>query len=168
MKRSRSRVWRWMLPERIFTPELWLPDARGISLGAAFGVFWALAPVPMQSVFAALSALWSRANIPAAIVCCWISFPGYQLIVWPLQWWLGHLMLSPFGCATEVHAAQIKQAAAHALAGDYAAIDSLTSGQLPGMAAELLLGCLLSCCAVFVLIWGLCSLLFRLRKKKQP
>ena len=56
-KRSESRAWQVLLPERLFSPELWLWTPRGVATGAAWGTCWAIAPVPLQMVFAVLSCI---------------------------------------------------------------------------------------------------------------
>ena len=48
-KRAGSRVWSLMLPERLFTPELWLWEPRSVARGAAWGTSWAIAPVPLAT-----------------------------------------------------------------------------------------------------------------------
>lgn len=144
-KREQSRLWRALLPAGIFSPELWLRNPKAISIGAALGVFWALAPVPMQSLFALLSALRFHANIPIAFASCWISFPGYQLILWPLQWWVGHEILTSMHCGSGLSAETVKKAAHLAMDGQTEAIYPLLGAELPLATAELLLGCLVTC-----------------------
>lgn len=161
-------MWRWLLPERIFSPGLWQWEATGVSTGAAWGIFWALAPVPLQSIFAILSALMFRANIPIALASCWLSFPGYQLIVWPLQWWLGNRIMAWFNADSGISVSMTRQAAELILSGDYAELRQLLGQQLPGIAGELMLGCLLSCSMAYLLVWSTTRLLFRLGHKKLP
>ncbi len=92
----------------------------------------------MQSLFALLSALRFRANIPIAFASCWISFPGYQLILWPLQWWVGHEILTSMHCGSGLSAETVKEAA-------HLAMDGQTEAIYPLLGAELLLGCLVTC-----------------------
>ena len=40
-KRSGSRLWNALLPEKLFNPTLWLWEPQGVATGAAWGVFWA-------------------------------------------------------------------------------------------------------------------------------
>ena len=63
-KRAASRLWAVMLPESLFRPELWLWEKSSVARGAAWGTSWALAPVPMQTIFAVLSSIRTRGNIP--------------------------------------------------------------------------------------------------------
>ena len=164
-KRSQSRLWRILLPERIFEPALWLWQPRSVSAAAAWGVFWAFAPVPMQSIFAILCAMWHRANIPIALAVCWISFPGYQLIIWPAQWWLGHALLTPFGLESAFSLHMAKDTVQAILNGPLSSACADLGAQLPGIAAELLLSCLGSCTAAALLVYALCRAAFRIFRR---
>lgn len=61
--------------DRLFANELWHPTGQKFALGMAIGAFFALMPLPVQMIAAALSAFFLRANIPAAIAGTWISNP---------------------------------------------------------------------------------------------
>ncbi|PAZ01035.1 MAG: hypothetical protein CAK90_02560 [Spartobacteria bacterium AMD-G4] len=61
--------------DRLFANELWHPTGQKFALGMAIGAFFALMPIPVQMIAAALSAFFLRANIPAAIAGTWISNP---------------------------------------------------------------------------------------------
>jgi uncharacterized protein (DUF2062 family) len=61
--------------ERLFANELWHPTGQKFALGMAIGAFFALMPLPVQMIAAALAAFFLRANIPAAIAGTWISNP---------------------------------------------------------------------------------------------
>lgn len=158
-QREKSRLFRYILPLSLFDEQLWLRKREGIARGAACGVFWALAPVPLQTIFAAVSALKVRGNMPIAIVSCWISIPGYQLIAWPLQWWLGAEVFQLMGggsgasMATAKHAAKLLCESPHLLASAFNDI------YLPLLAAEFIIGCLISCTLIAFLAYGLTMLL---------
>ena len=64
-----------MFGDRLFANELWNPTGQKFALGMAIGAFFALMPLPVQMIAAALSAFFLRANIPAAIAGTWISNP---------------------------------------------------------------------------------------------
>lgn len=164
-KRSQSRLWRFLLPERIFEPALWLWQPRSVSTAAAWGVFWAFAPIPMQSIFAILCAMWHRANIPIALAVCWISFPGYQLVVWPAQWWLGHALLTPFGLESDFSLRMAKETAQAILNQPLSSACEQLGAQLPAIATELLLGCLVSCTAAALLVYAVSRAAFRIFRR---
>ena len=63
------------LGERLFAPELWHPTRQRFASGMAVGAFFALLPIPIQMLAAALMAYMTRVNIPAAIAGTWISNP---------------------------------------------------------------------------------------------
>lgn len=160
-RRATSRLWRVMLPEQLFTPGLWLWEPRGVATGSAWGVAWALAPVPMQTIFAVLSSIWTRGNIPMAVLTCWISIPGYQVIVWPLQWYVGALILGSLSLGSGVDMQLIRDAAAAAPMGPEAVFDILGRVNLWLLGAELLLGCLVTCALLGGLVYGCIRLLWR-------
>ncbi len=160
-KRSRSRVWAALLPERLFAPELWLWEQRGVATGAAWGVAWALAPVPMQTILAVLSSVVTRGNVPISVISCWISIPGYQVILWPLQWWVGAAMLGSLSLSSGVDMNLIRMAAEAAPQGFSAVLDILGQINLWLLGSELLLGCMLTSAAAGGLVYGLIHLLWR-------
>jgi uncharacterized protein (DUF2062 family) len=108
LRRSRIRPWlkrvprqrhvrgTWlhrMLGDRLFSPDLWRPNRRSVSLGAAAGLFWAMMPIPFQMLPSGITAYLLRFNVPAAITVVWITNP----FTWPLilywQYRLGLLLL---------------------------------------------------------------------------
>ena len=159
-KRDTSRLWRILLPEQLFSPALWLWEPRGVATGSAWGVCWALAPVPMQTIFAVLSAMWTRGNIPMSVVSCWISIPGYQIIVWPLQWYVGALLLGSLSMSSGVDMQLMREAAAAAPDGIAAVLSVLGRVNLWLLCLELLLGCLVTCTALGGLVYGSIRLLW--------
>lgn len=115
----------------------------------------------MQSVFAILSAMWHRANVPIALAVCWISFPGYQLFIWPAQWWLGHRILALCGLESGFSLQLAQETAKTAVNHSFSEACANLEAQLPGIAAELLLGCIVSCTTAAFLTYGIFRLLFR-------
>ncbi len=95
--RRRRGKWERHLPARIFDPQLWLWERRSIARGVGWGSALAITPIPLQSLSAIFMCLWVRGNVPMAMLSCWISFPGYQIVAWPLQWALGAFILTSFG-----------------------------------------------------------------------
>lgn len=160
-KRSTSRLWNALLPEKLFNPELWLWEQRGVAIGAGWGVFWAFAPVPMQTIFAVLCSAATRGNVPISVLSCWISFPGYQVILWPLQWWAGAALLGCLGLSSGVDMELIRSAAAVAPQGMDAMLQVLGVVNLWILGIELLLGCIITSAAAGALVCGLIQLIWR-------
>ena len=146
-KRANNRFLRAVLPERIFDDALWVWARRPVAVGIGWGVAWAIAPVPLQTIFAALCSLWRRGNIPVSVAACWLSFPGHQVFVWPLQWWVGYHVLRFFGWSSRSTFGIIWDAAAHLTQGWEPVLDSLKDLEIPCVAVELLTGCILTCAA---------------------
>ncbi len=164
-KRRHSGAWRILLPEKIFSSELWLWESRSVSIGVAWGMFWAIAPVPMQSLFAVLCAAWSRANIPIALTACWLSFPGYQIIVWPFQWWVGHLCFSLFGAESDL-SPELAQEVAQNILNHPGALQNQPGSMLPTIISELLLGCLITCTLAALIAGCTTKAAFRIFRRK--
>lgn len=162
-KRSNSRLWKTLLPEKLFSPDLWLWEPTGVARGSAWGVFWALAPVPMQTIFAVLSSIGTKGNIPMSVVTCWISVPGYQVILWPLQWWVGAAILSAFNTGSGVDMDLIRAAAEAAPEGLSAMLLVLGQIDLWKLCAELLLGCLITCAFTGAVVYSIIRLIWSSR-----
>ncbi len=159
-QRARDTLLGRLLPESVFSPALWHWERRGVATGAAWGVSMAFAPLPLQTFFAALACVWRRGNLPIGIASCWVSVPGYQIIVWPLQWWVGALLLRALGCGSGASSTLIAESARAFSQGWNAGIAPLHEISLPLLAAEFLLGCLVTCAllgfflkALILLIW---------------
>ena len=56
-------------------PNLLHINRQSVSLGVFIGVFCAFLPLPVQTILAALIALWWRANLAISIILVWISNP---------------------------------------------------------------------------------------------
>ena len=160
-KRAGSRAWKVMLPERLFTPELWLWEARSVAKGAAWGTSWAIAPVPMQMVFAVLCSIRTRGNIPMAVLSCCISFPGYQVFAWPLQWYVGALLLGSMGLGSGIDMEVVRNAATAATQGWGQVMHALQDVNLWMIGVELLIGCLITCALMAACTYSLVMLLWR-------
>lgn len=81
------------LGDRLFAREMWQPERRRFAFGCAIGVFFAMMPIPVQMVGAALSAFLARINIPAAVACTWVSNPLTTPLILFSQYRLGSLLL---------------------------------------------------------------------------
>jgi uncharacterized protein (DUF2062 family) len=75
LKQLRGTFLHRLMGERLFEPRLWHWDRRGMALGFAIGAFFSALPIPLQSAPAAILAVLLRANVPAALVGCWVSNP---------------------------------------------------------------------------------------------
>lgn len=163
-KRAASRLWAVMLPESLFRPELWLWEKSSVARGAAWGTSWALAPVPMQTIFAVLSSIRTRGNIPMSVLSCCISFPGYQLVAWPLQWYAGSVLLGWLGLSSGVDMELMRSCAAAATTEGWgAALQELKEVNLLRLCAELLIGCAVTCAATGSVAYSLVMLFWRKR-----
>ncbi len=163
-KRQESRLWRIALPEKLFSPSLWEFEPRSVATGAAWGVSWALAPVPMQTIFAILSSVWTRGNIPMSVLACWISFPGYQIVVWPLQWYVGALVMRGLSLGSGVDMELMREAARAIPQGMGAVMAQFNHVNTLILCAEFLIGCLLTCAFTGAMVYGCIILLWRQKK----
>ncbi len=87
--RIRKRPWLVALTKPIFDRYLWTPSRNTVAGGLSIGLFCAMLPVPFQMIFAALSSMRARVNIPIAMAACWVSNPFTQVAIWLAQEKLG-------------------------------------------------------------------------------
>ncbi len=160
-QRARDTLLGRLLPRSVFSPELWHWSRRGVAEGAAWGVSMAFAPLPMQTLFAALCCVWRRANLPIGIASCWVSIPGYQILVWPIQWWVGALLFRALGWGSGASFTLIGQAAQEADKGWEAVLAPFREISLGLLAAEFLFGCLVTCTLLWLLIKSAILLIWR-------
>jgi uncharacterized protein (DUF2062 family) len=59
----------------IHDPNLWHLNRHSVSRAMAIGLFWAMMPMPMQMVAAALIAIPARANLPISVGLVWLTNP---------------------------------------------------------------------------------------------
>jgi len=86
--------------DRLFAKELWQPDRHTFALGTALGVFFGLIPLPIQMLGAALSAFFTRSNIPIAIAATWFTNPFTAPFLIYLQYKVG-MFLTGYGTHRE-------------------------------------------------------------------
>lgn len=81
------------LGKLIHDPNLWHLNRHSIARAMAVGLFWAMIPMPMQMLAAALTALPLRANLPLSVSLVWLTNPltmppifyaNYKVGVWLL------------------------------------------------------------------------------------
>lgn len=164
-KRESSALYAWLLPGTLFREELWRWERRGVAIGASWGVFWAFAPVPLQTIFAVLSCIRRRGNIPLGVAFCWLSFPGYQILAWPLQWWVGAGALGLLfpHLTSGATPALIRQAAVAIPEGWEQVRAVLGQVDINMLIPEFLLGCFLTCTGAALVTYGLLLCLWRKR-----
>ncbi|MGI9293001.1 MAG: DUF2062 domain-containing protein [Pseudomonadales bacterium] len=84
---------RW-LGDHLHDPNIWHLNRQSVSLAVLIGLFCAFIPLPTQMIFAAILALWLRANLPVAIALVWLTnpvtippvfFATYKLGAWMLD-----------------------------------------------------------------------------------
>jgi len=92
-KRLRHRAWWRKLTKPLFERRLWMPCRDSVAVGTAIGMFFAVMPMPMQSVAAALIAVRARANVPFAIGACFLSNPITNGPIWIAQLYIGNFIL---------------------------------------------------------------------------
>jgi hypothetical protein len=77
LRHPRLRGHRWWggLSRRLFERSLWKPCRHTVGGGLGVGLFFAMMPMPLQMLAAALVAMRLRVNIPSAMLACWVSNP---------------------------------------------------------------------------------------------
>lgn len=73
-QRAKGRIREW-LGSRIHNRDLWHLRRHSVANGLAGGLFFAMMPVPMQSLFAAAVGIARGWNLPAAVSATWVSNP---------------------------------------------------------------------------------------------
>ncbi|MFN4243318.1 MAG: DUF2062 domain-containing protein [Tepidisphaerales bacterium] len=74
-------------------PYLWHLNRHSVARGVSWGLFWALIPIPGQSVPAVLSTIWSRGNLALAIAATWLSNPFTLIPHWWSAYTIGKFLL---------------------------------------------------------------------------
>jgi uncharacterized protein (DUF2062 family) len=82
-----EKLLRWLKPI-MNKPYLWHLRRHGVAKSVGWGMFWALIPIPGQSVPAVLFTIWSRGNVPLALAATWISNP----ITLVPHWWSAYVI----------------------------------------------------------------------------
>jgi uncharacterized protein (DUF2062 family) len=93
------------LGDQVLDPMLWKPTDHSVAAGFSVGGFFSMMPIPMQMLPAAVLAWFTRCNIPAALVGCWISNPVTAPFLVYLQYQLGRVLLG-LGTAPDAEASR--------------------------------------------------------------
>jgi hypothetical protein len=76
----------------LFDRHLWKPYRDSVATGCAIGAFFAVTPIPAQTIAAALVAMKFKGNMPFALGICILSNPFTNVPIWSAQLWLGNLI----------------------------------------------------------------------------
>jgi uncharacterized protein (DUF2062 family) len=74
-KSLRHRRWWQMISKPLFRRSLWVPCRDTVASGLAIGLFFSMMLMPFQMLPAAVIAMRVRANVPIAMVSCWLTNP---------------------------------------------------------------------------------------------
>lgn len=77
MRHRRLRRWEWWKPIRtqLLDRRLWQPTRDTVAGGMSIGLFFAMMPMPFQTIATAAIATRTKVNIPFAIASCFVSNP---------------------------------------------------------------------------------------------
>jgi uncharacterized protein len=100
----------------IHDPNLWHLNRHSVSRAMAIGLFWAMIPMPMQMLVAAVVAIPARANMPISVGLVWLTNPvtmpavfycNYKVGAWltstPAMQMPEHMSLSWIGHMLQTH-----------------------------------------------------------------
>jgi uncharacterized protein (DUF2062 family) len=72
---------------------LWHLHRRSVAGAFAVGLFWTFIPIPLQMVWAAITAIVTRVNLPISVMLVWITNPLTMGPIFYFAYKLGQLML---------------------------------------------------------------------------
>lgn len=75
-------------------PNIWHLTRRSSAGGVATGLFWAMMPLPTQTVFAAATAITLRLNLPLSLIFVWVTNPVTAAPIYYLAYKLGSVLLN--------------------------------------------------------------------------
>jgi len=85
----RHRGWWKVLSRPVANRVLWIPCRDTVAAGLSIGLFFSMMLMPFQMIPAALIAMRVRANVPFAILGCWVTNPVTTPPVLYCQYQLG-------------------------------------------------------------------------------
>ncbi|MFN3750311.1 MAG: DUF2062 domain-containing protein [Thiobacillus sp.] len=145
------RALRWFAPW-LHHPRLWHVNRRGIALGIAIGIFFGLLMPVAQILFAAVAALFFRANIPAAVASTLITNPVTFAPVYYAAYHLGEWMLRTANMP--VDEVDLQHVAAETATGLALWMDRLATVGIPLAVGLLTLAVCLSVITYFAVHWA--------------
>lgn len=75
-------------------PNIWHLTRRSSAGGVAIGLFWAMMPIPGQTIAAAATAILLRLNLPLSIIFVWMTNPITAGPIYYLAYKLGSVLLN--------------------------------------------------------------------------
>lgn len=93
-EQRKNSFWSRFITEKAFCPSYWKWQRQSVSIGAGWGAAFAISPLPMQTIWAMLSCVWKKGNIPIAVLAALLSPPGFAFVSIPSQWLFGTWLLS--------------------------------------------------------------------------
>jgi uncharacterized protein (DUF2062 family) len=90
--RLRHHPWWQVLMRRIGDRALWVPCRDTVATGLTVGLFFSMMLMPFQMIPAAIMSVWLRANVPFALLGCWVSNPLTTPALLYIQFRLGDWM----------------------------------------------------------------------------
>ena len=166
-KVSQHKMLRWLGPT-LTKPSLWQINRRSIAMGLAIGVFWGFLIPVAQIVFAAIMAVFLRANLPMAIGSTLVTNPLTFAPVYFLAYQFGDFALGKSGpdVTEEMLAAQMGQISVTS-AGWIDKIGDIAAPLFTGLVVFASVGAVLSYVTV-ILLWRLAVVLrYRRRSRRQ-
>ena len=164
-KVSQHKMLKWLGPT-LTKPSLWQINRRSIALGLAIGVFWGFLIPVAQIVFAAIMAVFLRANLPMAVGSTLVTNPVTFAPVYFLAYQFGDWLLGDQG--TEVTEAMLAQQMSQISVTSTGWIDRIGDVAAPlftGLAFFATVGALL-CYLIVTLLWRL-AIVLRYRKRQR-
>lgn len=140
--------------DKLFGPEVWQWDRHRLAAGAAVGAFFAMIPLPLQTLGAGLIAVLTRVNLPAALLATWISNPlTLPIFLW-LQYRTGSFLLGRAGAEMP----------------DGGFVDMLSKAPFPILVGASVFAFVAALIAYPITLWGWdrISPMLAARKKKLP
>lgn len=164
-KVSQHKMLRWLGPT-LTKPSLWQINRRSIAMGLAIGVFWGFLIPVAQIVFAAVMAVFLRANLPMAVGSTLVTNPVTFAPVYFLAYQFGDFVLGKSGpdVTEEMLAAQMNQISVTS-AGWIDKIGDVAAPLFTGLVVFASVGAVLSYLVVTVL-WRL-AVVMRYRKRQR-
>lgn len=96
-RRLRHREWWQPISRRLLDRRLWQPCRDAVAGGLSVGVFFAMMPMPMQTLAAAAVATRARVNIPFAVAACFVTNPFTEVFIRLAQYRFGGWLREALG-----------------------------------------------------------------------